>query len=110
MAVPEVRTFELTATVNFPTLSARDYDAFVRNLSSAVGSVLSDYPTVVAFLVAPDVTPGDVTFGLRFEGADPKYIADMADEILEEAVALVAERAGTSPLEAEREESVLVLA
>lgn len=104
------RVFELTATVNFPTLPADQYEEFVEHLGSAVGSVLSEYPTAVAFLVAPDQHPGDVMFGLRFQGADPKYIAEMADEILEKAVELVAEREGTAPIEAEREESLLVLA
>ena len=53
---------------------------------------------------------GDIAYGLRFKGADPRYINDMADEILDKSVELVAEREGSSPIEAEREESVLVLA
>lgn len=110
MTVPEARDFEITATVNFPTLEPSDLEDFATKLSSAVRETVGDYPSVAAFLIAPETSTGDITFGLRFKGADPRYIRDMADEILEKSVDLVAEREGTSPIEAEREESVLVLA
>lgn len=110
MTVRDDRMFELTATVNFPTLDPSDLESFAQKLDSAVGSVLSEYVTAVAFMIAPDLSTGDINYGIRFSGADPRYIADMADEILQKAVELVAEREGTRPIEAEREESVLVLA
>lgn len=109
MAGTDDRTFEITATVNFPTVAPSDLGEFATKLESAVVTVLSGYPAVTAYYVAADLT-GDVIFGLRFEGIEPVHIEGMADDILEEAVDLVAQRDGTRPLESEREESVLVLA
>ncbi|MCI2956935.1 hypothetical protein MN032_04455 [Agromyces atrinae] len=110
MAESKSRVFELTAAVNFPTVDRHMLEEFAGKLASAVESVIGEYPTAVAYLVAADVTAGEITFGIRFDGADPRYIAEMADDILEEAVELVAKREGSGPIETEREESVLVLA
>lgn len=110
MSATDDRSFELTATVSFPTLEAHQYDAFLEKLSAAVAEVVTEYPTVVAFMVGPDQPPCDVIFGVRFHRADPRYIEDMADEILQRSVALIAEREGTKPVESEREASMLVVA
>lgn len=110
MAASQARAFELVATVNFPTVPASELSRFAAKLGSAVGSILADYPAARAFLVEVDGSTDDITFGVRFEGADPRYIDDMADEILERSVQLVAEREGSRPVKTEREESVLVLA
>lgn len=110
MTVQDQRDFEITASVNFPTVERSELEEFAAKLGSAVREIVADYPSVAAFLVAPDMSTGDIAYGLRFKGADPKYIGDMADEILDKSVELVAEREGIAPIEAEREESVLVLA
>lgn len=109
MSDRERRVFELTATVNFPTVPADELDSFVPKLAEAVRSVIGEFPTAVAFFVAPDGT-GDVAYGVRFDGADPRYMESMADEIMEKAVQLMGEDEGRAPIQAEREESVLVLA
>lgn len=103
------RNFELTTTVTFHTIEAHELESFARKLASAVGAVVSDYPAVVAFLVEPDASTGDLNYGLRFKAVDPQFVEDMADEILEKAVELLAQREGGEPVEAEVEESVLVL-
>jgi hypothetical protein len=110
MAVPEDRKFEFTATVNFPSVPKSELQKFAAELKACVAEVLSDYPTAVAYLLTADVASGDVTYGVRFDGADPKYIADMADEILDKATDMVAAREGAEPIAAEREESMLALA
>lgn len=109
MAVPISRKFELTATVTFPKLDPSLIDEVVVKLHDAMAIVVEDYPTVEAFFVGPDGA-GDVNFGLRFNGANPEYIADMADEILQESVNRMTKTVGAAEIEAEREESVLVLA
>ena len=109
MTTVRSRTFEITATVTFPTIASADLGTFAEKLSSALGSVVQDYPTVSAFLIEPDAATGDLNYGLRFNGADPIYITEMADEILAAAVELVEKREGSGHIEAEREESVLVL-
>lgn len=110
MAASQARAFELVATVNFPTVPVSDLSGFATKLGSAVGTILVEYPAARAFLVEVDGSTDDITFGVRFEGADPRYIDDMASEILERSVQLVAKREGSTPIETEREESVLVLA
>lgn len=103
------RTFELTTTVMFPGVT--DLAAYAAKLSEAVRSVVQDYVgTVTAFLVHHDAESGDVAYGLRFAAIEPSYMDDIADEILDKAVALVAERDGRSPAQVEREGSVLVQA
>lgn len=109
MTAVKARGFELTATVTFHAVGRDEIEGFAKKLSSAVGAVLQDFPQIDAFLVEPDLATGDINYGLRFAGVDPQYIDEMADEVLEKAVDLVAERDGDSPMEAEREESVLVL-
>ncbi|MGN7977453.1 hypothetical protein ACTJJ4_07750 [Microbacterium sp. 22195] len=103
------RTFELTTTVMLPDVA--DLAAYAAKLSDATRIVVQDYVgTVTAFLVYPDSESNDVTFGLRFAAIEPAYMDDIADEILDKAVALVAERDGSSPVRVEREGSVLVQA
>jgi hypothetical protein len=103
------RTFELTTTIMFPGVS--DLVAYAAKLSDAVRTVVQEYVgTVTAFLVYPDTTSGDVTYGIRFAAIEPSYMDDIADEILDKAVALVAERDGEAPPQVEREGSVLVQA
>lgn len=110
MAVPEDRKFEFTATVNFPTVAKTELQEFAVELKACIAEVLSDYPTAVAYLLTAEVDSGDVAYGVRFDGANPKYIADMADEILDKATDMVAARKGAEPVAAEREESMLALA
>lgn len=103
------RTFELTTTVMFPEVS--DLVGYATKLSDAVRTVVQEYVgTVTAFLIYPDTASGDVTYGLRFAAIDPSYMDDIADEILDKSVALVAERDGVRPVHIEREASVLVQA
>lgn len=108
MSSPEFRSFELTTTVHFPTIAPHAIVDFATKLDAAVGSVAREFPAVIAYLVTPGSDTGDVSYGLRFEGADPRYMVDMADEILERAVDAVASQEGTPPAKAEREESTLV--
>ena len=108
-AAVHTRNFELTTTVTFHSIESHELEAFARNLARAVGTVLADYPAVVAFLVEPDMSTGDLNYGLRFNAVDPEFVDDMANEILDRAVQLVVEREGKEPAEPELEESVLVL-
>lgn len=103
------RTFELTTTVMFPDVS--DLVSYSAKLSDAVRTVVQDYVgTVTAFLVYPDTSSGDVAYGIRFAAIEPAYMDDIADEILDKAVALVAERDEVAPAQIVREGSVLVQA
>ncbi|WP_133059969.1 hypothetical protein [Plantibacter elymi (nom. nud.)] len=104
------RVFELTTTVTFPHLPLEHLDEFARKLEDAVRTVLSDNPAVTAYFVTPDRGTGDFMLGFRFDGADPRYIEEMAVDMLNEAVELVAAQDGSKPLRPEREESALVLA
>lgn len=108
MSDSDVRSFELTTTVHFPTIKAHRMEDFARKLDIAVNAVLREYPAVTAYLVERGAEAGDISFGLRFEGANPRYMEDMADEVLEKAVDSIAAAEGTSPLKAEREESTLI--
>lgn len=109
MSAVQTRTFELMSTVTIGGLAVEDLEPFAAKLSHAVGMVLPEFPAVVAFLVEPLPGTTDVNFGLRFSTADPEFVEDMATEILEKAVEKVAEVDGVKPVEAEREDSVLVL-
>lgn len=109
MTTVRTRVFEITATVTFPTVPSGELVKFAERLSTAVSAVLQEYPAADAFLIEPLPSAGAINYGIRFNGADPIYIEEMADEILEKAVDLVADSQGTEHIEAEREESVLVL-
>lgn len=109
MAAVRTRAFELMSTVTFHDVEVHELEEFAVKLADAVRDVLGDYPAVEEFLVEADMSTGDINFGLRFISVDPAYIDDLADEILEKAVELVATRDGVKPADAEREESVLVL-
>lgn len=108
-AAVRTRNIELTTTVTFHAIEPHELAAFARKLASAMGTVVADYPAVVAFLMEPDTSTGDLNYGLRFKAVDPQFVEDMADEILEKSVELLAQREGGDPVEAEVEESVLVL-
>lgn len=111
MSIRGSRSFELMTTVTFPSSASLDLNDLARKLSEAVREVLAEghYVTVVAFLVQANTDSDDISYGLRFDGADPRYLEDMATEVFEAAVKKIAEREGTRPIEAEQEESVLVL-
>lgn len=109
MSAVQTRTFELMSTVTFHGISADAITPFSEKLARAVGQVISEFPAIVAFLVEPDVKTGDINFGLRFQVIDPDVADDWADEVLEKAVQTIAADEGVKPVEAEREESVLVL-
>jgi len=110
MTALSTRTFELVTTVTFHDLPLAIFESFVHRLAGAVREAVSDYPAVEAFLVEPGQTAGDINYGLRFKAVDPAFADDMANEILEKAVEIIAESDGGDLLEAEREESVLTLA
>ena len=109
MTAVQTRIFELMSTVTFHDMSLSELDAFTPKLATAVRDVVADHPAIVAFLVELDVSTAEVNFGLRFSAVDPAFAEDMAYEVLDEAVNR-AQADGSKRIEAEREESVLVVA
>jgi hypothetical protein len=107
--VTQNRGFELVSTVTFHDLPIDELGSFAQRLARSVGAVLPEYPAVIAFVVEPEDETGDINFGLRFRAIDPTYVEGLASEILAKAVSELAKNEGTEPIEAEREESVLVL-
>jgi hypothetical protein len=102
--------FELTVTVTFPKLEESYLGHFAQLLGDAIFNVLPEYPAVDAYFVKADEDPRDFMVGLRFNGADPRYIEEMATEILQAATKYIADQDGSAPLDVEREDSALVLA
>lgn len=110
MTAVQSRVFELISTVTFHDMNLSEVTQFAPKLTQAIREVLPEYPAVNAFLVEVDQETADVNFGLRFSAIDPDAIEDIASEILHEAVGRIAAGEGSRPVEAEREDSVLLLA
>lgn len=109
MTAVRTRALELMSTVTFHEITADMIESFALKLAEAVRAVVREYPAVSEFLIEPDLTTGDINYGLRFASVDPAFVDEMAGEILEKAVEIIAASEGAEPVNAEREESVLVL-
>jgi len=98
--------FELTTSLSING-APESLDTYVAILDQALAQVLLEYPAVSAYYAVGDPQSVEIEVGLRFEGIAPKYIVDVADEILEKSIdsATKASASGAVPV---REESTLV--
>jgi len=98
--------FELKTSLSISG-SREDLDTYVAILDEAIARVLLEYPAVSAYYAVGDPESVEIEVGLRFEGIAPKYIEDVADEILTTSIesATQASVSGAVPV---REESTLV--
>ncbi|WP_167046670.1 hypothetical protein [Salinibacterium sp. ZJ454] len=102
----EAKSYELTVTLSINSDSGDVLDEYVAQLESALVGVIREYPAITAYFVSPDYDVVEIQLGLRFESMPPKYIEDVADEVLDLTIDRAAEAlASGAPV---REESTLV--
>ena len=82
-------------------------DEYASRFEAAVREAIAEFPTVTAYFVAADHDSVEVQMGLRFEGMDPKYIEESAEEILQSAIDGLSHDDAGQPVPV-REESSLV--
>ncbi|MFF7291116.1 hypothetical protein ACFY9N_01150 [Microbacterium sp. NPDC008134] len=104
---------ELTTMVRVDGARPVPYDVLVEKLDDAVRRAIADLGMagITAYFVAPDLDVEGFRVGLRFEGMDPEFIEETADDVLSKAFALAnGDASGKPAREVQRVRSQLVSA
>jgi hypothetical protein len=103
----ETQRYELTVSLSINSTSTELLDAHVTSLEEALVNVISEVPAITAYFVTGDYEAFEVNVGLRFERMKAEYVEDVANDVIDAAIA-AASNANTSGPRVVREESTLV--